>query len=285
MNNIKIRLTFFCFAFPALLAMIIFLPHAHHLAFNLLVVTFLGFSAAEVAKIFRNRGIRLSSVTAYVLGAGVPSVTYLGAAGILPAPIPSALFIFTCMFLLAREIFHPNEEYFQDVLLRLAAYFFILIYPGYFSSFVVRMTFLPHAGFVLLVFFAGTYLNDSAAWASGVLWGKNSRNILAVSPNKSLVGFVFGFGGSIFVVVGLAFLFPGYIPLSLPSAAVIGIALGAATILGDLAESSLKRSGVIKDSGTIIPGRGGFLDSIDSPLYGAPIFYYLFTMLASGGVQ
>ena len=55
----------------------------------------------------------------------------------------------------------------------------------------------------------------------------------------------------------------------------MGSAVGIATILGDLIESAIKRSATSKDSGQLIPGRGGILDSVDSVLYAAPVFYYL----------
>ncbi len=55
----------------------------------------------------------------------------------------------------------------------------------------------------------------------------------------------------------------------------MGSAIGAAVIVGDLFESALKRSAGIKDSGSAVPGRGGFLDSFDSLLFAAPVFYGL----------
>lgn len=55
--------------------------------------------------------------------------------------------------------------------------------------------------------------------------------------------------------------------------------MALSSIVGDLTESVLKRSSGIKDSGKIIPGRGGILDSIDSIVVSAPIFYLLVSIL------
>ena len=51
--------------------------------------------------------------------------------------------------------------------------------------------------------------------------------------------------------------------------------MGISAIIGDLAESVLKRSAEVKDSGNLIPGRGGMLDCVDSIVFSAPIFYWL----------
>ena len=61
--------------------------------------------------------------------------------------------------------------------------------------------------------------------------------------------------------------------------AILGAITAVAAIIGDLIESVFKRSCDIKDSGNLIPGRGGVLDSIDSVIIAAPIFYIGYNFL------
>jgi phosphatidate cytidylyltransferase len=248
----------------------------------MLLVAAVGVAALEVRDIFNNRGVVLSKPASFLIAAAAPVGTYLRLSDMVSFDILPVIYILTYTILFIREIFHRREEDFQKVLFRLSGYFFIMVYPGYFSSFAVRITSFPEAGVVLLSFMAATYLNDSAAWASGMMWGRGNRNILTVSPNKSLVGFIFGFFASIIVISAFRMTFPSVFPISFIAAAALGSVLGITTILGDLTESALKRSGVVKDSGKIIPGRGGLLDSIDSPLFNAPLFYYLYKILVTG---
>jgi phosphatidate cytidylyltransferase len=61
--------------------------------------------------------------------------------------------------------------------------------------------------------------------------------------------------------------------------ALLGFGAGIAAILGDLCESAIKRSADVKDSGSLILGRGGALDSIDSLALAAPVYYLLYQVL------
>jgi phosphatidate cytidylyltransferase len=85
------------------------------------------------------------------------------------------------------------------------------------------------------------------------------------------------------VGIGAALFFPLEFSPSRFSAPVSGILLGLvsgiAGTLGDLGESALKRSVGMKDSGTIMPGRGGILDTVDSIALAAPVYYGLYWLL------
>jgi phosphatidate cytidylyltransferase len=65
--------------------------------------------------------------------------------------------------------------------------------------------------------------------------------------------------------------------ISIGEAIVLGLVISITANAGDLIESAFKRSAGLKDSGTIIPGRGGLLDSIDSTIVSAPAFLLLLT--------
>jgi phosphatidate cytidylyltransferase len=130
-----------------------------------------------------------------------------------------------------------------------------------------------------------------------MLFGKNNRGIIPASPNKSAAGFIGGTLGSIIITAGAVLLAPaffasryaygaasgnGIVP-SLCAAAALGLFTGIAAMLGDLCESAIKRSAGVKDSGNIMLGRGGVLDSIDSIAVSAPVFYLLFSLLFKRG--
>ena len=116
-------------------------------------------------------------------------------------------------------------------------------------------------------------MTDSGAWFFGVLFGKSTRGFFKASPNKSLVGFFGGIITAIACGILFKFIFPTVFFGSIWKIVLVSFTTALAAIIGDLIESVFKRSLGVKDSGTIIPGRGGLLDCLDSLILGAPIFY------------
>ena len=129
-------------------------------------------------------------------------------------------------------------------------------------------------GAILLVFFLLIqWVGDTMAYATGRLFGKR-KLIPFVSPGKTVAGALGGLAGS--AAVGLVMTltaFPGHSPAVFAAAALL---LGAAGQVGDLLESLFKRCCGVKDSSGLIPGHGGMLDRIDSLLFTAPLFFFLF---------
>jgi len=279
-SNARIRLILFFTALPLLVAIILFLPYFHYGAFALLCMGASGVAALELGSMFRHRGIQLSKPITFLLGIFGPLVAYIELWGGWSSAFSMALYVFFLAGLFASEIVKKSESEFSHSLPRMASYTFVAFYPGMFSSYAVRLTQFEEGGILVLVFLLATFMNDSFAWVFGMLFGKNNRNILVVSPNKSLVGFIFGFLASILAMVLSAILFPNMFPFSAIGSILFGSILGITTIMGDLVESVIKRSAAVKDSGSLIPGRGGLLDSIDSPLFNAPIFFYLYQWFA-----
>ena len=152
--------------------------------------------------------------------------------------------------------------------------------PILFGAFMVRLAFLPpvedpQAGFwLLLLVVVTTKFTDMGAYLVGSLIGKH-KAIPHVSPAKSWEGYI----GSVFFAVGgaLGIFYWGGESLSWMGGPVIvgvlAVLLALAAMLGDLAESILKRSLHVKDSGSLLPGIGGILDLIDSLCFAAPVAY------------
>ncbi len=119
----------------------------------------------------------------------------------------------------------------------------------------------PWGGVLVLGIFLSVWANDSFAYLAGSRFGKH-KLAPRVSPKKSWEGFFAGLLGSALFWC-LFTLIPG-VNMSVPLAFVFGIVSGLAGVLGDLAESRIKRNVGFKDSGTLLPGHGGLLDRCDS---------------------
>lgn len=112
---------------------------------------------------------------------------------------------------------------------------------------------------------------DTGAYYAGTYFGKH-KLCPSVSPKKTIEGFL---GGMVFVLItGLLIKYRFFPSLSLVPTVVFLFLVSIVGPCGDLYESILKRTGGIKDSGSIIPGHGGILDRIDALLFVAPVAYF-----------
>jgi phosphatidate cytidylyltransferase len=282
MKTLIQRLLLFFIGLPLVVAIVFFLPYYNNLAANLIILILSALGSVEFAGMLRKRSLSISNLEAVVLGSLSP-LTVLVNVSFFPNVWAAPVSIMAgASWLLVSRVFIPDGK-FEDSLNQMAAGFSVIIYPGLFLIWLMKMTLLDHAGILLLSFLLLVISNDSAGWAIGMIFGRNNQGIVAASPNKSRAGFIGGFLASIVVGIGAVHFAPQVFPSRVfPrtfTGALLGLVCAAAGSLGDLAESVMKRSAAIKDSGTIVPGRGGILDCIDSIALTAPVYYGLYRLL------
>ena len=149
-----------------------------------------------------------------------------------------------------------------------------------FLSMLVCLRGMEHGQWLVLLPVVSAFLTDAGAYFVGVFFGQH-KGILKVSPNKSLEGYVGGIvsGGLFMLLYGVALRQLAGIDASLPIMALYGLVGSAATELGDLSFSLIKRQYGIKDYGRLIPGHGGILDRFDSMSFAAPALWVMVTLL------
>ena len=134
---------------------------------------------------------------------------------------------------------------------------------------------------ILLMLGFSIALSDVMAYTIGKMFYKIGFGVKykiagQISPNKTYAGFLGNLGGAAIGVFVLKFVYP---TLTLNILIILIFIVGVFSIMGDLMESMVKRFAGIKDSGSSIPGHGGFLDRIDSLLITAIACYYFFLIL------
>ncbi|MCF6352754.1 MAG: phosphatidate cytidylyltransferase [Cyclobacteriaceae bacterium] len=198
-----------------------------------------------------------------LIGSGIFVLTFLVAAGILPLKFMLLVFpFFASVFLI--KLYKKDEKPFTQV-----AYTFLGI---------IYVT-IPFSLLSVIAFDSGTYrfqvilgmlfilwASDTGAYFSGILFGKK-KLFKRISPKKTWEGSI---GGALLAMV-FAYGFSIYFnDLTLIQWFLAAGLIVIAGIYGDLVESLFKRSIAIKDSGSSIPGHGGFLDRFDGLLLASP---------------
>ena len=273
MKKIIERIIVFVVGLPLIISSVYFLPYQHFFVLHLEICIVTALSIIEIRAMFSRKIAMYSTPVVLCAGLIVPVAAYLHTVGLFSRIGMGVTGIGALYFIFFVETFYSFSKPFEKSIQRVCSAVFVIFYPGLLLIFISAMTRWPSASNIIAVFLLMVFLCDSLAWLFGILFGKGNRGFVPASPNKSIVGFI---GGLIAATAAgwLAFeLFPSAFGKSLGGSLLTGLCTGLAAIIGDLIESIFKRSAEVKDSGALILGRGGILDSIDSILFAAPIFY------------
>ncbi len=249
----------------------------HPVTFFIVGAVMIGGTQHEYYMMVRGTGVRPQLVTGIISGFILYFTSTMIAIGWIPAKGFLVLIpvISIVMFI---ELFRNVERPFDS----LAHTFFSILYTAVpfslfpFSAFnqtglepLLQMEGIRFSPGILIGFFLLLWTNDTGAYLVGSLIGKH-RLFERISPKKSWEGF---FGGMILTLL-VARLFSGWLGVADTTGwMIIAFIISVAGTLGDLLESMLKRSLGLKDSGTVMPGHGGFLDRFDSVVVAFPLVY------------
>ncbi|HKK43536.1 MAG TPA: phosphatidate cytidylyltransferase [Bacteroidales bacterium] len=237
----------------------------------------------EYLVMIKNMGIRAQVFPGIAVSIVIYVIATMAAAGIISLKwLLLGIPLFTAVIII--ELYRKQDRPFDS----LAHTVFSVLYTAVpFSLFPFAAfshegisSLLPHANIlfspgIILGFFFLLWANDTGAYLTGVLAGKH-RLMERISPKKTWEGF---FGGLMTAAL-VAWLLSGWIGVvDAKEWMFVALIVSVTGTYGDLAESMLKRSNGVKDSGTILPGHGGFLDRFDSAIISFPLVYLFISLL------
>ena len=214
-------------------------------------------------------GSKPQSYFGIVIGLIFFTISFLFASNIVSSKYYLAVFPLI-MGIFIAELYRKKERPFQNIAITIVGIAYVAI-PFSLFNFIAFNHFNNYqfAFGLILALFAYNWTNDTGAYLFGITLGKH-RLFERISPKKSWEGAI---GGAL-SVVGISFLFARLMPyISLTNWIILGLIVCLFGVFGDLIESLLKRSAEVKDSGTLLPGHGGFLDRFDAVLFSIPPFF------------
>jgi phosphatidate cytidylyltransferase len=214
-----------------------------------------------------------------VVGYGLVSVVAARTVDLGPAVPFELLLPLGTLVVLAVVLSQP--EPIEGSMKRAAFVFLGTAYCGGLIPYLSRLRELEHGAALAIMALFCTWGADTGAYLVGRAFGRH-KLYPKVSPGKTWEGLA---GGLVFGV-GVAFLvrYLFRMELGIVHVAVIGVIGAAFGLVGDLAESLMKRSVGAKDSGTLIPGHGGVLDRFDAVMFVTPAVYAYVALLKVTGI-
>lgn len=215
----------------------------------------------------RNIGV-LAAVVIFGLTAGYHFFQYELKYLLLIVPLLFSIFIL--------ELYKKNKIPFANISYTFIGFVYVTIPFCFFYSLGFLNDFNNYNFHLPLAFLLMLWASDTGAYLFGMKFGKH-RLFERHSPKKSWEGFFGGLFTSLLVSYLISTQFTEQASWVWAGMAVLIVCFGT---LGDLVESMLKRSLDAKDSGSFLPGHGGFLDRFDGLLIAAPVVYvYLYLIL------
>src|ERR1700738_1461851 len=191
-----------------------------------------------------------------------------------------AVLLFFLLTVFGRQLFARLRH--AEPLQTMAYTLFGLLYVLWLFNFTTKIVYLtPRSStgvvtgqFYCLYLIAVTKFSDMGAYLTGSAIGRHLM-VPQISAKKTWGGFFGALAFALLCSLGLFKLMPGHLSmLTWTHATILGLLLGFAAVIGDVAESLIKRSTGVKDSGNLLPGIGGALDLIDSLLFTAPLLFF-----------
>jgi phosphatidate cytidylyltransferase len=254
----------------------------HPLSFFITGLLILTGSLYEYYILIRETGTRPQMISGIAAGIILYSVSTLVSAGLL-SQMYFLVLIPVVLLIIVSELYRKQDKPFDS----LAHTIFGLVYIGVpfslfpfaafsrtgISSLIPQnsLVFSPGLviGFLLLL-----WLNDTGAYVTGITFGRH-RLMERISPRKSWEGFI----GGLIVAALTGWLISGWLGVLDPAGWIItAVIISVSGTFGDLVESMLKRSLGVKDSGSVMPGHGGFLDRFDSTFTSFPLVYLFISL-------
>ncbi len=239
-------------------------------------------SQYEYYLMIKNTGVKPQMVLGILTGITAYVISTLIASGIIPEN-SFLILIPVMLILMVVELYRRQDKPFDS----LAHTIFAVLYTALpFSMFPFAAfsrtgldSILPHTKIIfspgiIIGFFILIWANDTGAYLSGITFGKH-KLMERISPKKTWEGLI----GGIIVASVIAWFLSGWLGVvDRIHWLVISLIVSVAGTFGDLIESMLKRNTGVKDSGTIMPGHGGFLDRFDSAIGSFPIVYLFISL-------
>ena len=189
----------------------------------------------------------------------------------------AAAYIFAVLMFFIMILFHESID-FNDA--SFAIFGTLIIVFGISSILIIPSQLRGYYSLFFLMCLGIPWFSDGGAYFAGVFLGKH-KLCPKISPKKTVEGFIGGIVAGILSALVIVLIFNAVSPtlkLNLLTSLILGAAVSAISVVGDLSFSLVKRTCGIKDFGSFFPGHGGFLDRFDSVIISAPAVYLTATL-------